>query len=203
MTFPYARDERHRGTNADLLASPADWISPNPAAADGYDYRTNPPPADGSKVILSDTDHLWGIGGNPDWVWKSFMRGHNPIFMDPYDNQVLGKAPTESWDPVRASMGHTRRLAEQLDLASMTPRKDLVSTGYCLAAPTGPLVAYLPDGGQIEVDLSGITGQLTVTWLSPLSGETHADKPINADGKASLQSPLTGPAVLCLRSVSN
>lgn len=38
------------------------------------------------KVILVDTDHLWGVGGSPAWVWKSFLRGHNPIFMDPYDN---------------------------------------------------------------------------------------------------------------------
>ena len=64
-----------------LFDSPADWISPNPEGG----YRDDPPAADGRKVIVSDTDHLWGIGGNAAWVWKSFLRGLNPIFMDPYD----------------------------------------------------------------------------------------------------------------------
>jgi hypothetical protein len=42
------------GKNQDLFDSPADWISPN---AEGG-YKDNPPVADGSKVILLDTDHL-------------------------------------------------------------------------------------------------------------------------------------------------
>ena len=36
------------------------------------DYRQDPPPADGRKVSFPDTDHLWGHGGNPNWVWKCF-----------------------------------------------------------------------------------------------------------------------------------
>lgn len=64
----------------DLFASSADWIAPS---ANRDDYRQAPPVADGSKVVINDTDHLWGIGGNHVWVWKSFMRGLNPIYMDP------------------------------------------------------------------------------------------------------------------------
>ncbi|TFG67444.1 MAG: hypothetical protein E4H27_08990, partial [Anaerolineales bacterium] len=43
-----------------LFASSADWISP--ASSRGFEYRYNPPPASGEKVILNDTDHLWGHG---------------------------------------------------------------------------------------------------------------------------------------------
>lgn len=86
MTFQYSPDVKLRGNNRTLFESPADWISPNQLAAAGYNYKTNPPPADGSKVIVPDTDHLGGIWGTPEWVWKSFTRGLNPIFMDPYDN---------------------------------------------------------------------------------------------------------------------
>lgn len=46
-------------------------------------------PANGHKVILSDTDHLWGIAGSREWVWKSFLRGLNPLFMDPYQREIL------------------------------------------------------------------------------------------------------------------
>lgn len=198
MTFPYSRDAKQRGTNAQLLASPADWISPNPDAPGGYNYRTNPPPADGSKVILSDTDHLWGIGGNPDWVWKTFVRGQHPIFMDPYDNRVLGKLAAESWDPVRASLGHTRRLAERLDLAAMTPREDLASTRYCLASPGRQYVVYLPEGGQVEVDLSAAADSLAVEWIAPVAGTSHAGQPVAGGAKRSFQPPFRGPAVLLL-----
>jgi hypothetical protein len=109
------------GTNANLLDSPAEWVSPNPEAPDGYDYRRNPPPADGRKVILTDTDHLWGIGGNVGWVWKSFLRGLNPIFMDPYDGRVLSEgvsvlrartvaiALSEVADPSSATIGFELR----------------------------------------------------------------------------------------------
>ena len=198
MTFCYSRDVKQRGTNAQLFASPADWISPNPDAPGGYNYRTNPPPADGSKVILSDTDHLWGIGGNPDWVWKSFVRGHHPIFMDPYDNRVLGKTAPESWNPVRESLGHTRRLAERLELAGMIPREDLASTGYCLADPGRQYVVYLPEGGRVEVDLSAATEPLAVQWIAPVAGKSHAGKPPAGGDKRSLEPPFRGPAVLLL-----
>ncbi len=76
MTFQFKG-----GQNETLFESPADWISPNPEAANGFNYRDNPPPGDGRKVILTDTDHLWGIGGDAAWVWKSFTRGLNPLFM--------------------------------------------------------------------------------------------------------------------------
>ena len=73
-----------------MLASPADWVSPG--RVDGF--ADDPPAWDAGheKVSLLDTDHIWGVGGNAAWVWKSFCRGHNPIFMDPYDGAVLGTA---------------------------------------------------------------------------------------------------------------
>lgn len=195
MTFPYAREAKQRGTNAQLFASPADWISPNPDAGGEYNYRTHPPPANGSKVILLDTDHLWGIGGNPDWVWKSFTRGHNPIFMDPYDNRVLGKAKPASWEPVRASLGQTRRLAERVELAALTPRPDLASSRYCLADPGRQYVVYLPEGGQVELDLSGAVEPLPIAWITPVDGKIMAGQRV-AGGKHTFEPPFRGPAVL-------
>ena len=69
-------------SNDCLFNSPADIISPHK-----YPNFRNPPPSKGDKVILLDTDHLWGVGGNADWVWKSFTRGYQPIFMDPLHNK--------------------------------------------------------------------------------------------------------------------
>ncbi|MBE0542782.1 MAG: hypothetical protein IH623_15605 [Verrucomicrobia bacterium] len=116
--------------------------------------------------------------------------------MNPYDNRVLGKAKPESWDPVRASMGHTRRLAERLELAALTPRADLASSRYCLADPGRQYVVYLPEGGQVEVDLSVATEPLAVEWITPVDGKREAGRPAAGGGKHTLQAPFRGPAVL-------
>jgi Family of unknown function (DUF6298) len=124
----------------DLFLSPADWISPS---HDRYDYRNDPPAAIGDKVIIPDTDHLWGNGGNRAWVWKSFLRGLNPIFMDvtPPLNQgwVLAEGPE-----IRKAMGDTRKYAQRIDLDTMVPSGELASTTYCLANPGVEYLVYLP-----------------------------------------------------------
>ncbi len=198
MTFQYARDKAWRGSNNALMESPADWVSPNPEAGGGYDYRTNPPAADGAKVILSDTDHLWGIGGNPQWVWKSLCRGLNPIFMDPYDNSVLGKGQATQWEGVRRSLGHARRLAERTELAAMTPRDDLASTKYCLARPGVAYVTYLPDGGEVTLDVSAAAGPLEGEWIHPVEGTVTRADPVTGGARRTLKTPFAGGAVLYL-----
>jgi hypothetical protein len=75
-----------------LVKSPADWISPNP---DHFDYKNDPPASDGAKVIILDTDHLWGVGGNVPWVWKSFLRGQNRSGWTRWTSLLQGTDPDE------------------------------------------------------------------------------------------------------------
>jgi len=209
MTFQYARE--HRGTDENLFNSPADWLSPGPDRG----YRDNPPAADGSKVILSDTDHLWGIGGNQAWVWKSFCRGLNPIFMDPYrevekndaqDEQQttwtdhLSDAPTldPRWDPIRRNMGYTLSYANRMNLAAAVPRNELSSTEYCLANPGVEYLIYLPDGENVNVDLSDASGRLAVEWLNPNTGERMSGGTTTGGGSREFTAPFSGDAVLYL-----
>jgi len=207
MTFQYARE--HRGTNANLFNSPADWISPGPD--DGY--RDNPPVADGSKVILSDTDHLWGIGGDQAWVWKSFCRGLYPIFMDPYreveKDDVQGEQKTtwtdhlsdiptldSRWNPIRKNMGYTLTYANRMNLAAMMPHNKLASTEYCIANPGAEYLIYLPDGGSVTVDLSDAQGELAVEWLNPSTGERISGGTTTGGGSREFTAPFNGDAVL-------
>ncbi len=204
MTFQWAGE--YRGTNENLFNSPADWISPNPEGG----YRDDPPAADGSKVILNDTDHLWGIGGNQAWVWKSFCRGLNPIFMDPYrrpqdekstwtDHLSDTAALDPRWESIRKSMGYTLNYAKRMDLASMVPHSDLASTKYCLAAPGAEYLVYLPDGGEVTVDLSAASGTLDVEWFNPSTGETESAEAISGK-KHKFTAPFSGDAVLYIKS---
>ena len=191
MTFQYKG-----GSNETLLASPADWISPNPDAAAPRNYRDNPPPADGRKVILTDTDHLWGIGGNPAWVWKSFLRGLNPLFMDPYDGAVLGPRDDARWEPIRRALGQTRRFAERMNLAAATPRGELASSGYCLAAPGEEYLVYLPEGKEATLDLSGTTHRFTVEWFDPQRDKSIKGKPLAGGAVVRLAPPFTSQQAL-------
>jgi hypothetical protein len=192
MTFQYKG-----GKNETLFASPADWVSPNPEGG----YRDDPPPADGRTVVLTDTDHLWGIGGNQAWVWKSFTRGLNPLFMDPYDGEVLEPKDDSRWGPIRRSLGYTRQFAERMNLAAMTPQSGLASTGYCLAHEAkggGEYLVYLPEGGRVSVDLSRAAGTLAVEWFNPTTGESAAGKTVEGGAEREFTAPFAGDAVLYL-----
>jgi len=190
MTFQY-----RGGKNRTLLESPADWISPNHEGG----YRDNPPAADGRKVILTDTDHLWGIGGNQAWVWKSFLRGLNPIFMDPYNGVILKHRMDPG--PIRRSLGYTRGLASRVDLASMKPRNGLASTRYCLANPGTEYLVYLPEGGKVSVDLSAAGGEMSLEWMDPDRGVMIPGKEkVEGGGRRSLQAAFQGDAVLYIRA---
>jgi len=180
---------------ASMLESPADWISPG--RNDGF--GDDPPAWDGRKVSLLDTDHIWGVGGNPAWAWKSFVRGHNPLFMDPYDNSVLGTGDPAQWEPLRRSLGQTRKLADRLDLAAMTPHDGLATTKYCLAQPGVAYVVFVPEGGKVRVDLRGTEGTFEAEWIDPVEGTITMADPVAGGGDRTLTVPSTGAAVLYLQ----
>lgn len=190
MTFQYKG-----GANQTLFDSPADWVSPNPQGG----YRDNPPLADGSKVVIADTDHLWGIGGNQGWVWKSFTRGYNPIFMDPYDGVVLGERFDPKWDPIRRSLGYTLRYARQMDLAAARPTVSVASTKYCLACPGRNYLIYKPAGDSGPVTAKLVPGTYRWEWFDPTRGREAAQgERAVTGGETRFSCPFQGDGVLFL-----
>lgn len=190
MTFQFKG-----GSNETLFDSPADWISPNPEGG----YSTEPPPGDGQKVIITDTDHLWGLGGSRMWVWKSFCQGLNPIFMDTYDGVVLGHPFDPQYDPIRDSLGHCLALSRRIDLARCVPAGRLSSTGYCLADAGKEYVVYLPDGGSVTVDLTDAEGELALEWINAGSGEVIPAEAIAGGSRVELTAPFGGDAVVVIQ----
>jgi hypothetical protein len=203
-----------RGTNQNLYESPADWISPNREAEGGYNYCYNPPPADGKKIILLDTDHVFAIGGDSVWVWKSFMRGHNPIFMDPYDTGFMdpcdsglldvGKIDPD-WESARIAMGQTRMFAKRIDLSNMKPHPELAHTRYCLANLGQEYLIYRPPEltRRIQVDLSDAKGKLSVEWYNPDVGVSVEAKPVAGGNKQVFVAPFNGNAVLYIKKLAS
>lgn len=192
MTFQYKG-----GSNQTLFDSPADWISPNPEGG----YRDDPPAADGRKVILNDTDHLWGIGGSQDWAWKSFLRGHNVLFMDPYDGVTFGAGEPSKWEPLRRALGQTRIWASRINLAAMTPQPELASTGYCLAdlnSSRPELLVYVPEPGPVRVNLQSVDRRLAIEIFETESGRLIQPPSTVTGGWLEWEAPATGPHLLHL-----
>jgi hypothetical protein len=178
-----------------MLASPADWISPG--SNDGY--GDDPPVWNEKKVSIHDTDHFWGgTAGDPAWVWRSFLKGHNPIFMDPYDGSVLGK-DDERCRQVRKYMGYSLQFAERMDLGAMQPSVDLSSTGYCLANPGKEYIVYQPKSGD-SFDVELVPGKYRFEWFDPSEGAAAGSGRLKvSDKKQNFTAPFNREAVLYLK----
>jgi hypothetical protein len=214
MQFPVPDQRR---VNDPLFHSAADWISP------GFDdemftgrWLTNPPAGDGTKVIISDTDHYAPGGGDAVWAWKSFLRGHHPILMDfgliggvnPADPKAEppGVSSFDAVEPARYAMGDTRRFAERIQLIQMAPRGDLSSTEYLLANPGEEYLVLQPSETNDSFTVTLEVGTYTVEWFNVTSRETlrASTVTVERDGRIPFTVPFAaGPAVLYLRQVAH
>ncbi len=191
------------GKNASLFDSKADIVAPGwqeePA------YVKSPPVADGSKVVILDTDHI-----NPrdrkriSWVWKTFTRGMHPMLMDdPFldvksNKDMIGAAGT------RRAMGDTLRYAEKLDLASTEPTDNLehCSTGYCLQNPGHEYLVFQPKAGPFKVALK--SGAYRYEWFHPRNHKVVEQSTIRAEsGLQEFIPPFDGAAVLYLKNTND
>jgi hypothetical protein len=215
--------------NQVLFDSPADWISPNWAdwewklgdSTIKSSYKSDPPDARGRKVVIADTDHLWGHGGNHIWVWKCFLRGANPIFMDPW-YPMAGREDEEKtvgwiylkggitkddrdyhdFDLVRKNMGYTNRYAKRLDLNHTIPHPELSTTRYCLADPGNEYLVYFPESGEAKIDLRNAGGNYIVEWFIPLTNRTIiGPRTVSGGGFLEIEPPTILDAVLFLKRV--
>ncbi|HEX6290952.1 MAG TPA: hypothetical protein VFZ66_17335 [Herpetosiphonaceae bacterium] len=186
MQFPVADQRR---VNDPLLNGPADWISPgyddaifagrqhpNEPGGPASRWFENPPASDGTKVIITDTDHHAAGKGDALWAWKSFLRGHHPILMDfglidgvsPPD-PTAGFVPYAAFEPARDAMGDTLRFAARMHVLAMEPRGDLSSTGYMLASPGREYLVLQPSETADPFSAELAAGAYTVEWFSVTS----------------------------------
>lgn len=196
-----------RITNAELFASPTDWISPHNEP--GQNYATDPPASEGLKVVIADSDHLEGVLGAREagtyrrWIWKSLLRGSQPILMDPVQNGIPGWEK-ESWNQPanpalpagREAMGRARAYAAKLNLTNLAPHSDLASSRYCLANPGKEYVVFLPDGVKATMDLSAASGKFAVEWYRVEDGKSQEDDDLVGGKEIELASPWSGHDVV-------
>jgi len=181
------------GRHADLINSPADWISPG-----GAEWINDPQVVE-NKIDLIDTDHCLGWGLPPvAWVWKGFTRGHNLVLMDHFDNPGIFNRNIQQLEVVRWNLGYALRYANKMNLAAMTPRSELATTKYCLADPGTEYLVYQPKAGEVfSVELT--VGTYRYEWFNPAKGQIAGSGNVQAvGGKHQFTAPFAGEAVLYL-----
>jgi hypothetical protein len=171
-------------SNDDLFAGPAEVIAPT-------SYGNDPPEASGAKIVIVDSDHNGPHRRDPGFAWRALLRGHHPIVMDWWSGPA--------WHPLRNAMGQTRRYAERIGLAAMTPQKPLSSTGYCLAKRGFEYLVYQP-ASQTTFTVSLAAGSYDFEWFDPAAGTVAATGAFSAPrGDRAFAAPFDGEAVLYIK----
>jgi hypothetical protein len=155
-----------QSSNTDMLASSADWISLS--GRSDANYKTAIPDAPATKVSVLDTDHIWGIAPATDdspWVWKSLLRGHNPIYLDPYG---LGTQPPPDL-ALRSAMTYAAGLVSRMGFEAMTPADSLSSTGYALGNSGIEYLIYQPNNAVFTANFPVMT--FNYEWINPATGQ--------------------------------
>ena len=173
----------------------------------------DPPPADGAKVIITDTDHYAPGKGDALWAWKSFLRGHHPILMDfgliggfdPPDRRgrrrwivairvLRARALRDGRHPaVRRADGPHR------DGAARRPDVDRLRAG----APRARSTSSSSRPATVSRSRSELEpGAYDVEWFSVTARQTNSAEAVTVDqtGSIDFTAPFDdGPAVLYLR----
>ncbi|MHC4444084.1 MAG: immunoglobulin domain-containing protein [Planctomycetota bacterium] len=182
-------------SNAVLFAPAchAEVVSPN---RNGPNYR-NPPIWSENKIMVLDTDHLWGWGGDRDFPWRSFTHGHHPIYMDPLQDPDWPPSEPRSIR-IREACGDTLFYAEKLDLVNALPSTSVSSSNYCLVYPGRQYLAFQPSSGS-DFNVNLVAGQYDYEWFDPQTGQVTATGTITAPGgNYFFNNPYSGMAVLYL-----
>ncbi|MEP6724960.1 MAG: DUF6298 domain-containing protein [Bacteroidota bacterium] len=198
----------HGAENTEMvLAGDADWISPGPWDKGGFENPyTDPPLWDGKKVSVLDTDHIWGHGIDYHWVWYSFLRGHNVLFMDPWDPIPGWFDPNKnipdhiSYIQGRTAMSNASLLARQIDLSVMKPEKTFES-GFCLANKGKEYIIYIRKDVK-EIDLSAVPGTFSVEWIHPSENIFLKTTNITGGAKVKLVCPFSDDGIVHLKLIS-
>jgi Family of unknown function (DUF6298) len=214
MQFPVPDQTK---VNDPLWASRAEWISPGFEEPEWYPGKpelpesgwfADPPPGDGRKVVIADTDHFAPGGGDALWAWRTFLRGHHPILMDfgiiggVHPTGPEARAAFEGFEPARLAMGDTTGYARRMGLIEMEPRGDLCSTGFALANPGVEYLALQSTPAEaFTVTLQPATYSVEWFGVDDRQAVAGGDVAVQEAGPVSFKPPVEGGAsVLYLKA---
>jgi hypothetical protein len=156
-----------------------------------------------NQPLIFDTD--WIINDSDDDVrkamWTALASGGHFDYMDDSLEFRLDKPHTDKRAALHNQIDHAAAFMRGIKPWEMTPSDALTKSGtaYAMASSTG-LMAYLPSGGEVTLDLSAMRGPLSARWYSPLDGRFSDPILVRAGGAGRLTAPGPGDWVLLVET---
>jgi hypothetical protein len=154
------------------------------------------------QPLIFDTD--WIIHENDDDIgqamWTAVLSGGHFNYMD--DSLEFRAQPVpDKRAALHRQIGHLAIFARQLRPWTLQPSDAWVTSGNAFAmASAEELVAYLPNGGPVSLDLTRMAGEIEACWHNPREGQVGRSFTISGGGRRELQAPDRHSWVLRLRS---
>ena len=129
-----------------------------------------------------------------DILWSAYMGGAN------FEMHTFPLVSYLDFAPHLADMTRARTFIEQLEFWNMRPMNELLVSGqgYVFAKAQEVYSAYLPSGGQLELDLNGATSYFDGEWFNPRDGSKQSIGFIQGGGVRQLTAPSNDDWVLLL-----
>jgi hypothetical protein len=152
-----------------LLAGNIAWASSG-SWNNVMNQDSNPVVSTGAVIRIPDTDHIFGMGGDCQLVWREFLRGNNFLDMDDlHGTGIAGINDSGGYSQQvseRLGMTQTGRYSTRVNLNICVPNGALVPSGYCLADPGGTQYILLSFATvAVTVNLSAASGTLNYEWF--------------------------------------
>ena len=124
--------------------------------------------------LLFDTD--WIINKNDNEVrkaaWSAVASGAHFSYMDDAMEFRKDSIIKDKRAALHKQIDYIAKFMKLLKPWEMTPDDSLVKSGLSFAVANDKILfAYLPDGGEVKLDLTAMKGKPQARWYNPLTGE--------------------------------
>ncbi len=101
-----------------------------------------------------------------------------------------------------------RMFTDEMDVFKSVPSNHLLSNrnpneAYCFAREGKQYALYFPDGGEVMLDLSAMTGEPEIRWLDILQSAWLENEKIRGNGQVRITAPAEGQWAAMIQAMNN
>ena len=116
--------------------------------------------------------------------------GATPYTVSRPNSQILSLPSVSRLDEATGSIsyGNINEFDQAQSVVSASPQ------AACLGLEGEEYVVFLPYGGSVDIDLSGVTDSFSVQWFNPRTGAYHSEGKVLAGGLRRIEAPTEASA---------